>query len=68
MIPLIFISQILIQAIFQYKHSMEGLIVLTIALAFCTAIAQARWCAIWAKHDDLDIRLERLEKKEKRGK
>ena len=65
MITFILLSQILIQVIFQYAHSTEGYIVLFIAFAFCTAIAEARWCAIWAKHDYLDMRLKRLEKQKK---
>lgn len=65
MVAWILLSQILLQVIFQYAHSNEGYIVLFIAFTFCVAIAQARWCAIWAKHDYLDMRLKRLEKKEK---
>lgn len=65
MVAWILLSQILLQVIFQYAHSTEGYIVLFIAFTFCVAIAQARWCAIWAKHDYLDMRLKRLEKKEK---
>lgn len=65
MVALILLCQILIQTIFLYEHSTEGYIVLTIALVFCTAIAQARWCAIWAKHDDLDMKLKKLEEKKK---
>lgn len=61
MITMILISQILIQVMFLYEHSTEGYIVLFIAFAFCVAIAQARWCAMWAKHDDLEMRLEKLE-------
>lgn len=64
MIPIILISQILIQVIFQYEHTIEGYIALFIALAFCSAMAEARWCAIWAKHDDLEMRLKKLEKKD----
>ena len=67
MITFILLSQILIQVIFQYKHTTEGYIVLFIAFTFCTAIAQARWCAIWAKHDYLDMRLKKLEKQKKGG-
>ena len=63
MVAIILISQILIQAIFQYKHSIEGLIALVVALMFCTAIAQARWCALWAKHDDLEMKLDKLKEK-----
>lgn len=68
MIPLILIAQILIQVIVQYEHSTEGLIALFIALAFCVAIAQARWSALWAKYDALAMRLEKIEKKKKGGK
>lgn len=65
MVVILLICQILIHALFQCEYSTEGLIAISIALSFCTAIAQARWCAIWAKHDDLDMRIERLEEKRK---
>lgn len=67
MIALILISQILIQVIVQYEHSTEGYAALLIALVFSVALAQARWSAIWAKYDALDMRLEKLEKKEDKG-
>lgn len=67
MITFILLSQILIQFIFQYAHSIEGYIVLFIAFAFCVAIAEARWCALWAKYDYLDMRLKKLEKQKKGG-
>jgi hypothetical protein len=61
MVAWILLSQIVLQVIFQYAHSTEGYIVLFIAFTFCVAIAQARWCAMWAKHDDSEMRLERVE-------
>ena len=67
MIAILLICQILIQVIVQYEHSTGGLVALLVALAFCVAIAQARWSAIWVKYDELDMRLEKLEEKKKKG-
>lgn len=69
MIIALLISQILIQLIVYGGHSTLTYICLYSAYLLSVLIMQARWCAVWSRYDELDMRLDKLKaKKNKRDK
>lgn len=69
MIIAILATQIFIQLIVYGGHSTLTYICLYAAYLLSVVVMQARWCAVWARYDELDLKIDRLRaKKEKRNK
>lgn len=66
MIIAILVCEILLHAIIHFQHTTLGYVLLLSTYLLAVVIMQARWCAVWAKFDELDMKLDRL--KEKKNK
>lgn len=60
MIIALLISQILIQLIVFGGHSTLTYICLYSAYLLSVLIMQARWCAVWSKLDELDMKNDKV--------
>lgn len=67
MIIAILVCEILLHGIIHFEHTSLGYALLLGAYLLAVVIMQSRWCAVWAKIDELDMKIDRLkEKKNKR--
>ena len=60
MIVAILATQIFIQLIVQEGHSTLTYIGLYAAYTLAVVIMQSRWSAVWARYDELDLRLNKM--------